>query len=92
MERPDGIVDFEPDPELYPFESKWFDSSVGPIHYIDEGQGRPLLLFHGNPDWRETAFPQATVIRLDTASHYLQEDEPEQIAQAIADAYGPNNT
>ena len=51
MERPDGIVDFEPDPKLYPFESKWFDSSVGPIHYIDEGEGRPLLMFHGNPDW-----------------------------------------
>ena len=51
MERPDGIVDFAPDPALYPFESRWFTSSVGPIHYIDEGQGRPLLLFHGNPDW-----------------------------------------
>jgi haloalkane dehalogenase len=51
MERPDGIVDFEPSPELFPFESRWFESSVGPIHYIDEGSGRPLLLFHGNPDW-----------------------------------------
>ena len=51
MERPDGIVDFAPDPALYPFESRWFTSSVGPIHYIDEGQGRPLLLFHDNPDW-----------------------------------------
>ena len=51
MVRPDGIVDFAPDPELYPFESRWFDSSVGPVHYIDEGQGRPLVLFHGNPDW-----------------------------------------
>ena len=49
--RPEGIVDFEPDRELYPFESRWFDSSVGPIHYIDEGEGRPLVLFHGNPDW-----------------------------------------
>ena len=44
-------VDFTPDPELYPFESRWFDSSVGPVHYIDEGEGRPLLLMHGNPDW-----------------------------------------
>ncbi|MCP3975492.1 MAG: alpha/beta fold hydrolase [bacterium] len=24
---------------------------MGPIHYIDEGEGRPLLLMHGNPDW-----------------------------------------
>ena len=51
MKRPDGIVDFSPDPELFPFESRWFESSVGPVHYIDEGEGRPLLLFHGNPDW-----------------------------------------
>lgn len=47
----DRRVDFTPDPDLFPFESRWFDSSVGPIHYIDEGEGRPLLLMHGNPDW-----------------------------------------
>jgi len=51
MERPDGIVEFEPAAEFYPFESQWFTSSVGPIHYIDQGSGRPLLLLHGNPDW-----------------------------------------
>lgn len=51
MERPAGIVDFTPSPELYPFESRWFESSVGPVHYIDEGSGRPLLALHGNPDW-----------------------------------------
>ena len=44
-------VDFTPDPALFPFESRWFESSVGPIHYVDEGQGRPLVLMHGNPDW-----------------------------------------
>jgi haloalkane dehalogenase len=55
MERPEGIVDFVPHPHLYPFESRWFDSSVGPVHYVDHytgaGAGRPLLLMHGNPDW-----------------------------------------
>jgi haloalkane dehalogenase len=44
-------VDFTPDPELYPFESRWFDSSSGRIHYIDEGDGPPILLCHGNPTW-----------------------------------------
>ncbi|MEM7091754.1 MAG: alpha/beta fold hydrolase [Actinomycetota bacterium] len=44
-------VEFTPNPELYPFESRWFESSVGRVHYIDEGAGRPLLLMHGNPDW-----------------------------------------
>ncbi len=51
MDRPEGVVDFTPDPGLFPFESRWFTSSVGPVHYIDEGSGRPLLLLHGNPDW-----------------------------------------
>lgn len=51
MDRPDGVVDFTPDPALYPFESRWFDSSVGPVHYIDEGEGPTVLLLHGNPDW-----------------------------------------
>jgi haloalkane dehalogenase len=51
MDRPANTVDFTPDPGLYPFESRWFESSVGPVHYIDEGRGRTLLLMHGNPDW-----------------------------------------
>ena len=44
-------VEFTPDPLLYPFTSRWFDSSRGRVHYIDEGDGPPLLLCHGNPTW-----------------------------------------
>jgi haloalkane dehalogenase len=44
-------TDFRPDPELFPFESRFFESSVGPIHYVDEGQGLPITFFHGNPTW-----------------------------------------
>lgn len=50
MPRPGGIVSFKPSPQLFPFESRWFDSSVGPVHCIDEGSGRTALLLHGNPD------------------------------------------
>jgi haloalkane dehalogenase len=42
---------FTPSPELYPFESRWFESSAGRVHYVDEGQGRPILMCHGNPTW-----------------------------------------
>lgn len=42
---------FTPDPQLYPFRSRWFDSSHGRMHYVDEGDGPPLLLCHGNPTW-----------------------------------------
>lgn len=44
-------IDFTPDPKLYPFTSRWFDSARGRMHYVDEGRGTPLLLCHGNPTW-----------------------------------------
>jgi haloalkane dehalogenase len=42
---------FAPDPDLYPFESRWFESSAGRMHYVDEGSGPPILFCHGNPTW-----------------------------------------
>jgi haloalkane dehalogenase len=44
-------IDFTPDPSLFPFESRWFDSTAGRMHYIDEGSGAPILFCHGNPTW-----------------------------------------
>lgn len=44
-------IEFTPDSTLYPFESRWFDSSTGRMHYIDEGSGTPILFCHGNPTW-----------------------------------------
>jgi haloalkane dehalogenase len=44
-------IDFVPDPGLYPFESRRFDTSGGRMHYLDEGAGPPILLCHGNPTW-----------------------------------------
>ena len=44
-------VDFTPDPTLYPFQSRWFDSTQGRVHYVDAGSGPPILLCHGNPTW-----------------------------------------
>ncbi|MBD3348984.1 MAG: alpha/beta fold hydrolase [Candidatus Eisenbacteria bacterium] len=35
----------------YPFESHWVRVGVGELHYIDEGEGRPLVMVHGNPTW-----------------------------------------
>jgi haloalkane dehalogenase len=42
---------FTPSAELYPFTSRWLDSSIGRVHYLDEGAGRPILMCHGNPTW-----------------------------------------
>jgi haloalkane dehalogenase len=45
VERPDWV-----DSELYPFEDRWLDG----LHYVDEGDGPPLLMLHGNPTWSFT--------------------------------------
>ena len=37
--------------ELYPFESHRLDAAGAGVHYLDEGEGPPLLLLHGNPTW-----------------------------------------
>jgi haloalkane dehalogenase len=36
---------------LFPFESRWFDGAGPRIHYVDEGKGRAVVMFHGNPTW-----------------------------------------
>lgn len=44
--------DFAPSPALYPFESRYFASRTGGrVHYVDEGEGPPILFLHGNPTW-----------------------------------------
>jgi haloalkane dehalogenase len=37
--------------ELYPFRSRFADVARARVHYVDEGEGPPLLLLHGNPTW-----------------------------------------
>ena len=36
---------------LYPFESKFVDINGHALHYIDKGEGKPVLMVHGNPTW-----------------------------------------
>jgi haloalkane dehalogenase len=36
---------------LYPFESRRAQVEGADVHYVDEGEGPPLLLLHGNPTW-----------------------------------------
>lgn len=43
--------DFKPDPHLFPFESRWFDGAGPRVHFVDEGTGPAVVMFHGNPTW-----------------------------------------
>jgi cis-3-alkyl-4-acyloxetan-2-one decarboxylase len=36
---------------LYPFQSRFLNLDGLRYHYLDEGQGEPILMLHGNPTW-----------------------------------------
>jgi haloalkane dehalogenase len=35
----------------YPFTSHFFQTPAGKLHYVDEGEGQPIVMLHGNPTW-----------------------------------------
>ena len=35
----------------FPFISKYHDTASGRMAYIDEGEGEPVVMLHGNPTW-----------------------------------------
>lgn len=37
--------------DLYPFRDRYADVASARVHFVDEGDGPPLLLLHGNPTW-----------------------------------------
>jgi len=39
------------DKKEYPFRSNWYERDGVSMHYIDEGEGIPVVLCHGNPEW-----------------------------------------
>jgi len=39
------------DKKEYPFRSNYFNVPAGRMHYIDEGEGEPIVMVHGNPSW-----------------------------------------
>ncbi|MGC7102114.1 alpha/beta fold hydrolase [Amycolatopsis lurida] len=46
MTRPEWVPE-----SLYPFGSNFLNIAGARLHYVDEGEGDPLLLLHGNPTW-----------------------------------------
>src|SRR3712207_2742222 len=47
MDRPAWVDD-----DLYPFDDHWIETAGGGVvHHLDEGEGTPILMVHGNPTW-----------------------------------------
>lgn len=67
-------IEFRPDPRLFPFDSHWFDSPAGRVHYLDEGAGPPILFLHGNPTW--SFLYRGIVIRLRKDFRCIAPDYP----------------
>ncbi len=44
-------VDRTPFHALYPFESHFYSRNGMAYHYLDEGDGEPIVMLHGNPTW-----------------------------------------
>lgn len=39
------------DRKEYPFKSNFLQLDMGKMHYVDEGNGEPVVMVHGNPTW-----------------------------------------
>lgn len=37
--------------KVYPFRSNFLNLGKNNLHYVDEGEGQPILMLHGNPTW-----------------------------------------
>jgi len=37
--------------KVYPFKSNFLQLGDHNLHFVDEGQGQPILMLHGNPTW-----------------------------------------
>ncbi len=37
--------------DLYAFKHRYYQTGSGRIHYVDEGQGEPIVFVHGTPTW-----------------------------------------
>src|SRR4029077_18288609 len=48
VRTPDELLEGLPD---YPFESKYREVDGLRLAHLDEGEGRPVVFFHGEPTW-----------------------------------------
>lgn len=79
------------DREAYPFDSYNFQSEDGRMHYIDEGEGEPIVMVHGTTTWSflyrhlvKALFPHYRCIALDHLGYGLS-DKPQGAPYRAAD-------
>jgi haloalkane dehalogenase len=50
----------------FPFANHYYQVPIGRMHYVDEGQGEPIVMVHGNPGW---SFEYRNVIKAMSDTH-----------------------
>jgi haloalkane dehalogenase len=79
------------DREAYPFTARYFAIDGARMHYVDEGQGQPIVMVHGTPTWsflyRDMIKQLAPHYRCIAADHlgFGLSDKPKQAAYRPAD-------
>ena len=79
------------DREAYPFKPHYFEIDGARMHYIDEGEGEPIVMVHGTPTWSflyrdliKVLAPRYRCIAPDHLGFGLS-DKPEHMAYRPAD-------
>lgn len=49
--QPEHSRRFTINEQEYPFADHWLEREGVAMHYVDEGEGFPVLMLHGNPTW-----------------------------------------
>ena len=70
-------------PELYPFKSQFMAIAGHRYHYIEAGEGDPVVMIHGNPSW--SFYFRVLIQRLSPAYHCLA---PDHIGMGYSDKPG----
>jgi haloalkane dehalogenase len=69
--------------ELYPFDGSYLDVGGVRMHFLDEGEGEPLVCVHGNPTW---SFYYREVVRAFRGSHRVV--VPDHVGCGLSDKPG----
>ena len=86
------------DRAAYPFEPRYFAVDGARIHYVDEGEGQPIVMVHGTLTWSflyrdliRTLAPRYPCIVPDHLGYGLS-DKPEHVAYRPEDRTGTSQS
>ena len=77
----------------FPFESKFVEVHGSKMHYVDVGEGAPILFLHGNPGaivtadvvaWCKENMRNLQIVDIGEGIHFVQETHPDLIDSELS--------